>query len=291
LGGGGGQGRSGNSEAGDGGDGGDGIPIGRGGPGGVATGVPDGATNGSDGDDGELCKIKVWKVYLIAFGGGFRHHQGWSQVLVAIVVVGNDPEPMPNATVTLQMTGAGENQFITLTTDKDGAAAGQFKITSYGTYTVSVLDVEGENMEYDPTLNTRDSVVVDVGPAAGGPPVPTAEAVEAFLKAFSLAIRTNDSTFLYDRLHPAVLDRYGEAACQGYINQFEIPDFDIEILDISGPAMWEYERDELTSTVYNAFTIQANVTSNGEVTESELHLAPGINGLLRWFTDCGDPLQ
>jgi hypothetical protein len=291
LGGGGGQGRSGNSESGDGGDGGDGIPIGTGGAGGVATGVPDGAIEGADGDDGELCKIKVWKVYLIAFGGGHRHFQGWSQVLVAIVVVGNDPEPMADATVTLQMTGAGENQFITLVTDKDGAAAGEFRISMYGTYTVSVLDVEGENMEYDPSLNTANSVVVEVGAGAGGPPVPTEEAVEAFLKAFAFAIRSQDATFLYNRLHPSVLDRYGEATCQAYINQFNIPDFDIEVLSISGPAMWEYERDDLSSTVYNAFSIQANVTSDGEVSESELHLAPGLGGLLRWFTDCGDPVQ
>jgi len=55
--------------------------------------------------------------------------------------------------------------------------------------------------------------------------------------------------------------------------------------------MWEHERDGLASMAYNTFSIQANVTSDGETSVSELQLAPGIGGLLRWFTDCGEPLQ
>jgi hypothetical protein len=291
LGGNGNRGPSGNSKAGDGGDGGDGKPPGKGGAGGVGTGDPNPVPDGNPGDDGDLCRVNVWIVFVGRIGGGNRHYQGWSQVLVLIVILGNDPEPMENATVSLSMTGQGEYQTTTVVTDKDGAATAEFPISMYGTYTVTVDNVEGENMEYDPSLNVADSVVVQVGPSEAGPPVPTEEYVEAFLKAFVNAIRTRDTTFLYDRLHSAVLDRYGEAACQAYIDQFDIPDFDIEILDISGPAMWEFERDDRSSTVYNAFSVQANVTSDGETQESEIHVAPGYSGFLRWFTDCGDPLQ
>lgn len=45
------------------------------------------------------------------------------------------------------------------------------------------------------------------------------ETVESFVETFSAALETGDADFLYTRLHPAVVDGYGEDLCRAWIDR------------------------------------------------------------------------
>lgn len=47
-------------------------------------------------------------------------------------------------------------------TDENGEASVDFTIYVYGTYTITFLDITGENMEYTPENNVASSVEVVV---------------------------------------------------------------------------------------------------------------------------------
>ncbi len=47
-------------------------------------------------------------------------------------------------------------------TDANGEAKVNFTIYEYGTYTITILDITGENMEYTPENNVASSVEVVV---------------------------------------------------------------------------------------------------------------------------------
>ncbi len=255
-------------------------------------GDPDPVTFGDPGVDGELCPIKVWDVYIAVLDGTWVHFLGFSEVHVLIFIVGDDPVPMPNANVTLTMTGqSGYSQTMTVTTGPDGIASGSFKIFAYDTYTVTVSNVEGENMSYDPSRNVTDAIVLEVGPGEGSLPDVSDAMVEAFIEAIGRSVRKQDTAFLFNHLHPEVLVRYGNNACQAYLSGLTDPTFNVQVLEVTGPEPWDYERDERTSAIPLAFTVSANVTSQGETKESELHVALEPPGMLHWFTDCGEPLQ
>lgn len=117
------------------------------------------------------------------------------------------------------------------------------------------------------------------------------DAVNGFADEFSEAVRTQNKIFLSDRLADISIEKYGEPACQATIEALNDPTFDIQVNEFSGPNDWTWERDGFTVVVPNALTIQADVTSQGATNPTELHFIFGDDGLLRWVTDCGDPLQ
>ncbi|MEX0788561.1 MAG: hypothetical protein WD040_07165 [Anaerolineales bacterium] len=122
-----------------------------------------------------------------------------------------------------------------------------------------------------------------------GPIVP--EDLDAFLAAFVPAIQTRDPVLRFARLNPEVIVRYGPEACQAYFESREPdPTFAIVVTSVEGPGPWDYTTDERTTTIEDAWTVQASVTSVGETADRELHFAqPGA--FLTWFTDCGEPVQ
>ncbi len=123
-------------------------------------------------------------------------------------------------------------------------------------------------------------------------PSPDGEAlVAAFFADLVEAIRAGSVGSMGDRLHPAVIDRYGEAACdQELASRVAAPGFDVAIVAVRAPAPWDYVTDERATTIEETLTIDARVTSGGSTAPRELHVTI-VAGEVRWFTDCGAPLR
>lgn len=124
-------------------------------------------------------------------------------------------------------------------------------------------------------------------------PTPSPDAVavaRAFYATLVAGIRAADADRLIALLHPATLERYGQAACEANLGSLEDPAFDIVVSSVDAPADWAYVTDERTTTIPSAWTVHATFTSQGETSERELHVAM-VDGELRWFTDCGTPLS
>ena len=110
-----------------------------------------------------------------------------------------------------------------------------------------------------------------------------------FFDLYNAAQGAGDSDRMFDMLHPAVLDLYGEAACTDYLASIVNPEVSIEVLSAADIGEWSWERDGRTLAIANALSVQANIHNGGDVSPSELHLAMRPDGTLGWFTDCGEP--
>lgn len=113
---------------------------------------------------------------------------------------------------------------------------------------------------------------------------PTAEEFAADLLA---AFQTGGTQYLYERLHPLVLERYGARQCRRYVNEELPPDPSASwtVLSSTGPAPWDWETDDLTTKVDDTWTVTIRIPEEGE---REVHFTP-FEGTWRWFVDCGDP--
>ncbi len=111
--------------------------------------------------------------------------------------------------------------------------------------------------------------------------------VDGFIIDMGEALRVGDEVFLLDRLHPAVLDRYGEEQCRTYVETLEIPDLVLEFRGVTGPEPWDWTLDDVTTPFAEAYAVTLYNSQAGGETELHLVLA---DDELRWFTDCGDPV-
>ena len=130
-------------------------------------------------------------------------------------------------------------------------------------------------------------------PESGPAPLPQGieEAIESFVEIFNGAFQDGDPEPLYQLLNPAVIELYGEEACQAYLEGIvEIPTT-LEYLDAIKVGAWDWERDGVTIPVEFAYAVQGNFTSQGQTLPQELHLTLPGDDSVRWFTDCGDPIQ
>lgn len=249
-------------------------------------------------------EAKTWNVYLLGFQGFYQHFSGYSMVLADVTVAGDDPVPMENASVTLQITRPdGSTETQTTTTGSDGKGRVEFTIYVYGTYTVEVLGIEGENMEYAPDMNAIDSLEVDVGPGESTPVGVEAEFEEeaetptegpdvgAFLEAFNADFASGDVQALFESLHPAVIERYGAESCQAFLEQVIEAPAQLELLQVEALDSWNWERDERSTTIPDAYAVQVRITVQGETSQQEVHFALREDGTLGWFTDCGEAIE
>jgi hypothetical protein len=117
-----------------------------------------------------------------------------------------------------------------------------------------------------------------------------AETAEEFFELFAQAIRTGDEAVLLDRLHPVVLDLYGRRQCRAAAASIpQDPSFEARVRDVTGPEPYEYAPDGESITVKDAFTVALTFSTDEGTSRQDGHLAL-VEGEMRWFTDCGDPL-
>lgn len=143
---------------------------------------------------------------------------------------------------------------------------------------------------------------VPATPVPATVPLPTSvptQDVNALVRAFFVelqdAVRAGSQETMADVLGQATIDRYGRAACLTFLTSRDpAPEQVFEILSVQEPAPWDYVTDERTTTVPDATTVVARVTgadATGAISteERELHVQV-VDGVVHWFTDCGDPL-
>lgn len=142
--------------------------------------------------------------------------------------------------------------------------------------------IGGDNSTDEPTPTA------DASPAPPPSDAAEPESFEDFYEVFDEALAAQDVEFLYDRLAPAVIERYGADQCRTYLDSLPPQDLDLTIVDVAGPAAWEWTTDDVVTTVPDTYTVTLERTVDGETSEIEAHVVR--DDLVRWFTDCGDPL-
>ncbi len=232
---------------------------------------------------------KQFLTWIGRFFGGWKHLVGESLVQWVTKVYGGDPEPVPNAQVTVRLDGPDGSETMTATTDEDGMAFGEFTIYSYGSYTLTIENIDAVDFAYTPELNAYNSISVEVVEGDNPPPLVTGETVSEFASLLAASMRLQDAPFLFERLHPQVIELYGEDVCQSYLSGLSDPTFAIKVEGASGPATWTWEREGQTMEIDNVYTVRVFLTSQGETSPVEMHMGLMDDGTLRWFTDCDGP--
>jgi hypothetical protein len=111
----------------------------------------------------------------------------------------------------------------------------------------------------------------------------------AFFASFTAAVRSGDRSFLFDRLHPAVIARYGAAQCQVFVAELVDPTASLRLVDVAGPASYDYASDGRSTRVPRTYTFTSQGTAAGRSGTHIYHLAV-VDGRFRTFADCGDPV-
>jgi len=114
--------------------------------------------------------------------------------------------------------------------------------------------------------------------------VPGVETPQQFLDKLSAAIVNRDATFLSTRLHPAVIARYGKAACDAYTSSGLTP-VQFAVSEVRPPATYAWTTDGQTTNVPDTNEVAVRSTSGGVTEDRVIHLAR-VDGTWRWFTDC-----
>jgi hypothetical protein len=124
---------------------------------------------------------------------------------------------------------------------------------------------------------------------ANGVDEDAAESPEGFLPVLSAAIRTGDEGFLFDRLHPVVVDVYGERACRVYLRDFVVPNSEFRFRSAAEPTEFTWIADGMATLVQDVVNVDVTAVSEEGEIDRVIHLGL-VEGSLRWFADCGDPV-
>lgn len=161
-----------------------------------------------------------------------------------------------------------------------------------GGLAVAVVCFAGYALGIGETTSTSRAQAAGDGSATSSSPTASTAAVrtetpDQFLPGLQQAERVRDTEFLVARLHPAVIERYGEDVCRSLFAS-EPPDpsstFDIVGIDHTGP--WDYTSDGQTTTIPDTVFVVTNRTVHSQPPQQvQVHIAP-VDGQQRWFTDC-----
>lgn len=124
---------------------------------------------------------------------------------------------------------------------------------------------------------------------AGHVPLPLAEQPRDFATGFTTAVQGGDVGWLLSRLHPAVIQRYGEEQCRAYVRASVIdPTLRLQVSGVTGPGTWAWATDDRSTVVDEVYRVDAHRFLRGTETTGNLWLA-NVDGRLTWFADCGTP--
>jgi hypothetical protein len=197
------------------------------------------------------------------------------------------PHPWVNVTGELNEDG-------NFTANGSGEVAGFSDISVGFEGTVSMQHLEGKyTMGVEGGLPSGQPITYivqgrpEVDTTAGG----SEEDVVKFFEDFNQAQQTGDTEGMLAMLHPSVLAKYGQQACQAYLESVVNPSVEIEVLGVNAFGFWLWELDGSRTYIEDTYSVDVNVHSEQGVTQQEIHIAVDQDGMLGWFTDCGDPLE
>ncbi|HEY4396147.1 MAG TPA: hypothetical protein VGO28_00605 [Acidimicrobiia bacterium] len=113
--------------------------------------------------------------------------------------------------------------------------------------------------------------------------------VQKFLNELDAAVRDGNTDLRAARLHPAVIERYGEQQCRDFLAGQQDKTRRDKVKEVGKAESFEYATDNLAVTVADALPVQVQSTIKGKKGERDIHLAR-VNGQLTYFIDCGGPL-
>jgi hypothetical protein len=116
--------------------------------------------------------------------------------------------------------------------------------------------------------------------------------VQEFLDELDEAVRTSNVDFRLARLHPVVIDRYGEQQCRDFLASPEAqdPSRKDKVKRVDRPAAFEFTTDDGNIPIPDAQFVLVSETYRKKKSQRELHVAR-FDGEYRYFIDCGVPLQ
>lgn len=123
-------------------------------------------------------------------------------------------------------------------------------------------------------------------------PVDPGRVVDEFFSTWASAIGEADFEFLLAALHPAVLERYGTEQCAAYLREVAGQPIEVEVLSTSELLTGEFARDGLTRVVDDLVLVEISRRDRGAEEAVVQQTRVGfVDGEVRWFTDCGEPLE
>jgi hypothetical protein len=133
---------------------------------------------------------------------------------------------------------------------------------------------------------TTEATTTSSSAATSTPTTVAPESAEAFLEQLAAAFRAGDVEFKMARLHPAVIERFGEDTCQTYLSSLPAdPTAAFVVHSVSEPADYAWTTQDQTTNVPDTLTVAVTRTANGTAQEATIHLT-AVDGELRWYTDC-----
>jgi hypothetical protein len=108
----------------------------------------------------------------------------------------------------------------------------------------------------------------------------------AFLDQLATAIRAGDTAALVGLLDPAVIARFGGAACEASVARLADPTAAFTVLRVGSPEPYAYTTGGRTTEVADTVPVVVAATSYGTATTTTVHLARLAGGGYAWFTDC-----
>jgi hypothetical protein len=128
------------------------------------------------------------------------------------------------------------------------------------------------------TTNATASANASAGSSA-------AETPAEFLAKLQQAERAGDADFRLARLHPAVIDRYGDDACRVIASEPPDPTSTFAVVRIDHTGPWDYTTDGKTTTIADTVFVVVDRTAEGQTEQVTAHVAT-VDHQYRWFTDC-----
>jgi len=181
-------------------------------------------------------------------------------------------------------------------------ASGRGTVAGYGNIKVTFQGgISDGSLEGDYTMGANgglpggQSIVYCVTgdhlePTATPTPDPRIGELQEFFYVYNARFQAVDVDGLLALLHPAVLDLYGQDACQDYLSSVIDNTIQIEVLQLQALEPWTWEIDGHSTLIEDAYSIQAGVTAGGQTIQQSMHLGLVEDGSINWFTDCGEPL-
>lgn len=153
----------------------------------------------------------------------------------------------------------------------------------------------GESITYriEGQLSPEEILQATTMPQVGPPPLdPGLEgAILDFVDVFNTSFENGSADDLFRLLHPAVFDIYGAEQCQVYLEGVVETPTSLEFNSGLYFGDWSFERDGVSRPVEDAYLVDVTLTANGQTVPQTQHLSIPGDDSVRWFTDCGEPLQ
>ncbi|MFQ5556446.1 MAG: hypothetical protein ACE5GB_02910 [Acidimicrobiales bacterium] len=155
--------------------------------------------------------------------------------------------------------------------------------------TIGLSSINPSDIEVGAVGSAVPRGATPVEPVDGPDPDPV-ELVRAFIGEFETAQDNRDSGFLFETLAPQVIDRYGSAQCEDYLGATVGSVTGFRIDAVNGPVDYTYATDDLVTVVDDqVYAADLRFDANGtELTATANYRI--VDGVVSWFTDCGEPV-